>query len=69
MNHDQVISMLKSAKDSITLQVTQGEQTPVSVSGRSSSTRGVQPPDVGKIGGSTEQTPAAGDNNVFEEDG
>ncbi|KAL3869945.1 hypothetical protein ACJMK2_042565 [Sinanodonta woodiana] len=37
MRHEQVIQLLKaSAEGTVTLQVTQGEQTPVSISGRSS---------------------------------
>lgn len=70
MNHDQVVSLLKSSNDSITLQVTQGEQTPVSVSGRSSSTRGSTR---GSTSGATAEipavrTPTPQENNVFEDE-
>ncbi|XP_053394216.1 multiple PDZ domain protein-like isoform X9 [Mercenaria mercenaria] len=70
MNHEQVVNLLKSSNDSITLQVTQGEQTQVSVSGRSSSTRGSTR---GSTSGAapeipTVRTPTPQENNVFEDE-
>ncbi|XP_052777212.1 multiple PDZ domain protein-like isoform X9 [Mya arenaria] len=66
MDHDQVVSLLKSSQPPITLQVTQGEQTQVSVSGRSSSTRGSTR---GTASDTTKLTPSSPqDNNVFEDD-
>ncbi|KAH3696145.1 hypothetical protein DPMN_083608, partial [Dreissena polymorpha] len=68
MDHDQVVTLLKSAHGPITLHVTQGEATAVSVSGRSSSTRGSTRGSSSTPKVAPPTTPTPQENNVFTDE-